>query len=322
MIKIKNIVKKILPVADIFVLPLVYTAALLLKLIRRVGVNNMPYSKAVFMKIGVFPIINHYYEPLFNTQNLSRPLNQVRSLPGIDFNEVEQIALLEKFNFNDEFKLIDINKTDELRFHINNSAFASGDAEYFYNLIRFKKPSRIYEIGSGLSTLLAIQAIQKNKDENSTYTCEHLCIEPYEMPWLEKAGVKVIRNLVENVDKSLFLALEENDILFIDSSHIIRPQGDVLYEYLELLPILKVGVIVHVHDIFSPRDYLKEWIVDEVKFWNEQYLLEAFLTANKEWKVIGALNFLHHRHFDKLKKSCPFLSEEREPGSFYIQKII
>jgi hypothetical protein len=142
------------------------------------------------------------------------------------------------------------------------------------------------------------------------------------MPWLEKTGVTVIRERVEKVDKALFLELSENDILFIDSSHIIRPQGDVLYEYLELLPNLNKGVIVHIHDIFSRRDYLKQWIVDEVKFWNEQYLLEAFLTGNREWKVIGALNYLHHSYFDKLKQTCPFLTKEREPGSFYIQKII
>ena len=141
------------------------------------------------------------------------------------------------------------------------------------------------------------------------------------MPWLEKTGVTVLRERVESVSKNLFSELGENDILFIDSSHIIRPQGDVLYEYLELLPILKPGVIVHVHDIFSPRDYLKQWLVDEVKLWNEQYLLEAFLSGNREWKIIGALNYLHHTYYDELKRTCPFLNREREPGSFYIQKI-
>src|SRR4029078_2458503 len=101
-----------------------------------------------------------------------------------------------------------------------------------------------------------------------------------------------------------------DDILFIDSSHIIRPQGDVLFEYLELIPSLKAGVIVHVHDIFSPKDYLKEWVIDEVHFWNEQYLLEAFLTCNSDWKVIGALNYLHHNHYQHLQATCPFLTQD------------
>ena len=229
--------------------------------------------------------------------------------------------MLQQFDFNDELKQISLNKSGELDFYINNPAFTSGDAEYFYNLIRLKKPTKIFEIGSGYSTLLAAKAIKKNKEEDARYQCKHICIEPFEMPWLEKTGVTVIRKRVEQADKTLFLELAENDLLFIDSSHIIRPQGDVLYEYLELLPSLKAGVIVHIHDIFSPHDYLKQWVVDEVKFWNEQYLLEAFLTNNKEWKIIGALNYLHHTHYNELKLTCPFLNDKREPGSFYIQKV-
>jgi hypothetical protein len=109
--------------------------------------------------------------------------------------------------------------------------------------------------------------------------------------------------------------------VFVDSTHVIRPQGDVLFECLELLPSLKKGVIVHIHDIFSPRDYLEEWLREKVRLWNEQYMLEAFLTANAEWKITAALNFLQHHHYEALEKACPFLTPQREPASFYIQKI-
>jgi hypothetical protein len=207
------------------------------------------------------------------------------------------------------------------KFYLNNGAFESGDAEYWYQLIRTIKPRRIFEIGSGNSTLMAIKAIDRNYDDDPHYKCEHICIEPYEMPWLEEAGVSVVRKKVEDVELSFFSKLQDNDILFIDSSHIIRPQGDVLFEYLELLPSLNKGVIVHVHDIFSPKNYLKQWLIDEVRFWNEQYLLEAFLLHNSSWTIVGALNYLHHNHYEKLKSVAPFLTPEREPGSFYIQKI-
>ena len=95
----------------------------------------------------------------------------------------------------------------------------------------------------------------------------------------------------------------------------------MLFEYLEIIPTLTKGVIVHVHDIFSPRNYPKEWIEDEVKFWNEQYLLEAFLSHNHSWEVIGALNYLHHNHYAKLKAVAPYLTPDREPGSFYLQRV-
>jgi len=280
----------------------------------------MPFCKRVLMRVGVFPITNHYYEPLFDSRLLRRPLDQNRDLPGIDWNTDEQLHILKSFCFNEELKGIPDTRTDELTFHFNNHAFESGEAEYLYNLIRLKKPARIFEIGSGYTTLMAIKAIKKNQEEIVGYKCKHLCIEPYEMPWLEKTGATIVRQRVEEVDKAVFSELEKGDILFIDSSHIIRPQGDVLFEYLELLPTLKTGVIVHIHDIFSPRDYPKEWVVDEVRFWNEQYLLEAFLTCNQNWKVIGAVNYLQHNHYQHLKATCPYLTQDREPSSFYIQK--
>ncbi len=140
------------------------------------------------------------------------------------------------------------------------------------------------------------------------------------MPWLEQAGAQVLRSKVEDIDRTLFETLSENDILFIDSSHVVRPQGDVLVEYLELLPALQRGVIVHVHDIFSPRDYPEEWVHERVRLWNEQYLLEAFMSFNNTFKIIGALSFLNHFHHDALKSKCPSVSESF-PSSFYMQKV-
>ncbi len=188
-------------------------------------------------------------------------------------------------------------------------------------MVRYKKPNNVIEIGSGYSTLLVSKALKKYQNEDNSYKYDHICIEPYEQSWLEKLNLKVIRKKVEECDRDLFSKLEAGDLLFIDSSHMIRPQGDVLFEYLELLPTLKAGVIVHIHDIFSPKDYPENWIIKENKFWNEQYLLEAFLISNKDWKIIGALNYLKHNYYNDLSSICPFLTPGREPGSFYIQKI-
>ena len=131
----------------------------------------------------------------------------------------------------------------------------------------------------------------------------------------------MLRKKVEDVGLELFGDLGENDVLFIDSSHVIRPGGDVLFEYLELLPRLRPGVIVHIHDIFSPRDYPQQWLVDWVRLWNEQYLLEALLSENPHWKIIGALNYLKHTHYDALHAVAPFLTPVREPACFYIQRL-
>lgn len=310
-----------LPIADIVLMPFVYPAALLLKLIRRGGVHRLPLCRNALINVGVFPIRDHYYEPQFDHRNPKFDFSLDRSLPGIDWNVAGQLEMLERLTFSDELAGLPQSKPEHLRFHLNNGAFESGDAEYWYQLIRATKPKRIFEVGSGYSTLMAIDAIQKNCDESPSYTCEHVCIEPYEMQWLDEVGVSVIREKVEDIDLSFFSQLEEDDILFIDSSHMIRPQGDVVFEYLQLLPTLNRGVIVHLHDIFSPKNYPKAWLADEVKFWNEQYLLEAFLTHNDGFRIIGSLNYLHHKHYERLNSVARFLTPEREPGSFYIQKI-
>lgn len=317
----KKLILRFLPLADMILVPFVYPAAWLLKIIRRVGVHRVPLCKHCLIKVGVFPIRNHYYEPQFDNRNPKLEFSQDRSLPGINWNISEQKEMLEKFRFSQELADIPYEKPNTLKFYLNNDAFNSGDAEYWYQLIRTIKPRRIFEVGSGHSTLMAINAIHRNHEDDPSYKCKHICIEPYEQPWLEQAGVSVIRKKIEEIEVEFFSELQENDILFIDSSHIIRPQGDVLFEYLELLPSLNRGVIVHVHDIFSPKNYIKKWLSDEVRFWNEQYLLEAFLSHNNSWKVLGALNYLHHHHYEILKSVAPFLTPEREPGSFYIQKI-
>jgi hypothetical protein len=309
------------PIIDILILPAVVASALVLRFVRRIGVHKFPISKRAMLSVGLMPIRDHYYEPLFQKKHLLKPLSAERNLPGIDWNISAQLALLDTFQYEQELEILKDGYSDELTFHFQNGAFGAGDAEFWYQIIRTKKPARIIEIGSGNSTKLARAAILQNQLDDPTYNCEHTCIEPYEMPWLEKLGIGIIRQKVEEVDPILFDQLGHNDILFIDSSHIIRPQGDVLYEYLELLPSLKPGVIVHVHDIFSPRDYPEEWVLDEIRFWNEQYLLEAFLTSNLSWKILAGVNYLHHNHFEKLSQKCPKLKVDHEPGSFYMQKL-
>src|SRR5690606_20784495 len=145
-----------------------------------------------------------------------------RILSGIDFNIDLQKEIIQSFTFNDELCSFPREKTTSLEYFYNNDMFGSGDSEYYYNLIRSHKPSRIIEIGSGNSTLMAINAIKKNSQEDREYSCELVCIEPYEMPWLEQTQAKIIRKKVEDVDIDFFQCLNENDILFIDSSHVIR----------------------------------------------------------------------------------------------------
>ena len=286
----------------------------------RFGGRRLKFSRELLKKVGVYPIRDHYYYPLFKDSRLKKSLREPRNLPGIDFCLEKQLHLLGKLTFAKELEDMKLNekKYEIKEFYINNESFESGDAEFLYQIIRFFKPKNVIEIGSGYSTKIANKALLRNKSENEE-DFSHICIEPYEMPWLETLDVRVIRNTLENCEIEISNKLEANDLLFIDSSHIIRPQGDVLKEYLEIIPRLKSGVIIHVHDIFTPRDYLDQWIREDVLFWNEQYLLECLLSNTQRYEILGALNFIKHSNYSKLKKVCPYLNKNNEPGSIYFK---
>ena len=120
---------------------------------------------------------------------------------------------------------------------------------------------------------------------------------------------------------SEFLSLEENDILFIDSSHVLRIGGDVRYEYLEILPRLNRGVIVHAHDIFCPAEYPRQWVLEHYHFWTEQYLLQAFLTFNDSFEVLWGSSYMHINHPDKLEAAFSSYGRDVEsPSSFWMRK--
>jgi hypothetical protein len=312
----------VIPAGDVLLAPFIFVAACLLKLVRRVGVYRMTLSHAILRRVGVFPIRDHYYEPLFNPRHLRRPLEDARLLPGIDMNAGGQLELLRQFRYEAELSALGRNSPAGFRF--DNPNFGPGDAEFLYSAIRHYRPLRILEVGSGHSTLMMLEAIAANRVEHPGYACGLTCVEPYEMPWLERTpGIAVLRQRIEDLDERQVLALRANDILFIDSSHVIRPQGDVLREYLELLPVLAAGVLVHLHDIFTPRDYPRRWVVDEVRLYNEQYLFEAFMCGNGGFRIVGALNFLVRNHRAELTARFPLLRAappDYEPGSMWLVK--
>jgi hypothetical protein len=316
----KKVAIFIIKILDLILLPFTFLSALLLYSIRKIGLMDMTRFKMslkIFKYIGMIPVINHYYEPYYANKN---NLRTNRELAGIDFNISEQLSILRSFNYSDELKRIPIEKPDNLKFYYKNDSFPPGDSEYWYSIIRKYKPKIIIEIGSGNSTLMAKTAILENKKNDNTYCCEHVCIEPFEAHYLDNIDVKVIRKKVENINLDVFSRLLKNDILFIDSSHIIKPKGDVLFEYFEIIPQLNSGVIIHIHDIFTPKEYLNSYY-DNFWLWNEQYLLEAFLQFNDKFRIIGALNYLKNKYPDLLKEKFPiFQKYGGEPGSFYLIK--
>ena len=249
----------------------------------------------------------HYYEPIPDFRSITREqLERRREFPSIDFRWNDQLRLLHELaaGYRDE-----LSNTD-----FQNDYFNGFDAAVYYSLIRHLKPRRVVEVGSGYSTRIAHKALARN-GPNGRLTC----IEPHPEERLNGRGLNVhlIQQRVEEIDVSFFSQLEANDILFIDSSHTVKFGSDVCYEFLEVLPALKPGMWVHVHDIFFPHDYPAEWILKRRLALNEQYLLEAFLSFNREFEVALANHWLALDHGPAVRELWP---HEASSSSFWFYR--
>jgi predicted O-methyltransferase YrrM len=155
--------------------------------------------------------------------------------------------------------------------------------------MRHFRPRRIVEVGSGFSTAAMLDTIDRDPALGST---KITCIEPYSkrLRWLlrkqdSEGRVTVIDDVVQTVEPKFFESLEENDILFIDSSHCAKVGSDVNHLFFEVLPRLRPGVLIQVHDIGYPFEYPKSWILSG-RSWNEAYLLRAFLQFNDRFALV------------------------------------
>jgi hypothetical protein len=274
---------------------------------------------------GFHVLPSDYHQPVPDTRVLPLSLwNRVSDLPFVDMREEHQKQLLlqivERFK-NEYTSMPQGASTEEFGYYLGNIAFEAVDAEILYGLIRLLKPKRMYEIGSGFSTLLAADALRRNRADG--HSCRFITIDPYPSEELEgklPSDVKLCRLPVQDVSLGEFESLCENDILFIDSSHVCRIGSDVQFLFLEVLPRIRPGVVVHVHDIFIPVEYPKQWVIDWHRFWNEQYLLQMFLSFNTVFEVLWAGQWMHIKHPDLLMKAFPSYKPGVSPASFWFRR--
>ncbi len=222
----------------------------------------------------------HFYSPIVDNQSLG-PLLGYDPIGGeIELNLANQLSLLSKIS---SLGLIfPKNKELSCRYYSNNDQYAEGDAFILSGLIKYLKPKKIIEIGSGYSSAVVLETIE---EMDTKFTL----IEPFTERLLSlinsEDDVEIIEDFVQNVDVSIFEDLGENDILFIDSSHVGKSNSDVLWELFKILPRLNSGVWIHFHDQFWPFEYPEAWVRGDNRSWNELYFLRAFLAYNKKFSI-------------------------------------
>lgn len=274
-------------------------------------------------KQGAFPA-GHYYSPIPDRDDvreyveLRKPLSL--ELPDVKLNKEKQFELLNDYlRFYDELPFPE-KQNKEYRYYYDNNWYSYSDAIFLYSFLRKHEPKRIIEIGSGFSSAVMLDTVDGFFSHHPDITF----IDPYPdrlnslLRNDDEKHVKIINKKVQEVPVELFLSLKAGDLLFVDSSHVLKCGSDLQLLMFEILPLLPSGVFVHFHDVFYPFDYPTEWL-KEGKYWNENYFLRAFLSYNYDWSVSFFNTYVALAFNDFIKDKMP-LCIKNSGGSLYIQR--
>lgn len=287
----------------------------------------------ICLKEGFLPVPVHFYSSLPDLDDLKERSvwDIVNELPGIDFRTEEQSALLQLLGkrFGSECRWPFDCTSDDTEFYLNNSSFGFGCAASTHCMIRWHRPDTVIEIGSGMSSRVIATSLAANGRDG--YPGRHVMVDPYPgdavRAYASADGATLIESRVELLQSDFFSRLKAGDILFIDSSHSVKIGGDVNYLYLNIMPRLNSGVVVHIHDISLPYEYSRTYTTSESfrQFWTEQYLLQAFLAFNTQYDVLLGMHHLMVNHAPLFKAAFPYYQPDLHPyisGSFWMQRRI
>jgi hypothetical protein len=299
----------------------------------------------MLQSLGISLVPNHYYWPVPDLKELEARKWPTEQFPvGVDLALEKQLDFLRSVvpEYEPEWGSPS-GAIGSAGYTRGNGFFETVDAEIAYCLVRHIKPKRIIEVGGGYSSRVLAAALDKNLKADGVRG-ELLTIDPHPDRFPKEAlsdRVRLIAASVQSIDLDIFLSLEAGDFLFLDSTHVVGIGSDVVREYLEILPRLNRGVLIHAHDIFIPSDYPQDMVLQNLSFWSEQYLLEALLTFNPRFEVLWGSSamqgfdpealehaFPHWKHsYRNMARSkrrfLPSLDGDRVwPSSFWMRKVI
>jgi len=237
-------------------------------------------------------------------------LAKPRVLPNIDLRTSPALELLAQLKpFTAELDTIPYEFSTDAPFWFTPEfleSFPDYDTAVLYSMLRHLKPKRYVEVGCGYSSIVSSYALQRNQKEGAV--CDAIYADPEPRLPLNKtlSAGRFLRQRVQDVPLGLFTSLEPGDVLFIDTSHVIKIQSDVEHELLRIVPSLKAGVWIHFHDVFTPYDYPEEWVRRPMRLTsNEQYGLECLLSGGNRYQIEIPLHYLVRDHLAAVKEFYP-----------------
>ncbi|WP_287586335.1 class I SAM-dependent methyltransferase [Candidatus Borrarchaeum sp.] len=283
-----------------------------------------------FERFGIHVLPVHYSSPVPDTRELRKNLNEWYrewSFTGVDFNIDEQIKLLDSLR-GYGLECNDLPHYEKVAAQGFGAGYGEVESHILHAMIRYFNSRIIIEVGSGISTFFAVNALSLNKREKELDS-RMICIEPYPQLSLKKiegdCKIEIVPKLVQHFDVDFFKILGKGDILFIDSSHIVKINSDVNYLFLEVLPNLNKGVVIHIHDIPFPYptpnpDY---FIFRRHQFWTEAALAQAFLVHNFAFRILLCSSYLHYKAPEALSSVFSIYDSKKHfPASLWLQKVL
>jgi hypothetical protein len=276
-----------------------------------------------FQRLGFHLTGDHFYEIVPNTRTVARKYFEgARPLPGIDWrlNECEQRALRLVNDYGPEYP----QACARFGFRERNAYFRGMDALMLYLVLRDTKPSKIVEVGQGFSTRIALAALERNAQETGTRPL-FVSVDPYARFVAEDVPSAISLELIRRdlTEVEIGPLVEACEFFFVDSSHVYKFGSDVALELTTIYPQLPAKTLLHLHDIFSPFDYPRDWIVDDKRFWNEQYAFECFLMFNSVFETYLPVHLLARssKNVTDAIRRLPVDDEfEFSGSSFYISR--
>jgi predicted O-methyltransferase YrrM len=293
------------------------------------AILNVPYFGKKIRQLescGYEP--GHYYSTIPDLKEVQKRRSEIfskRLLRGIDLNREKQFDLLKEFEkyYKDLPYNFDNQAPGKTRYQVKDAWYRYSDTIMLYSMIRFLKPSRIIEIGSGYSSAIML-------DTNDLFfnsSIKLTFIDPYTERLYslfnddDRKKQEVLQNAVQDVSLDIFRGLEKNDILFVDSSHVSKVGSDLNHILFEILPVLNSDVYIHFHDIHYPFELPEHWVFRKKWFWNENYLIRAFLTGNPHYEIVNFNTYLHHEFPEWFRENMPScLTGSEDVGSIWIHK--
>jgi Methyltransferase domain len=289
--------------------------------------DRFPYVsrlRRMLREAGAFPP-GHYYSPIPNHSEVLRCVESMKvedpNVLDIQFNHQAQFDVLEEFSvFYDDLPFPQ-HRNDACRYYYDQTVFCYPDAIFLYSFLRQTKPSRIIEVGSGLSSAVILDTVERFFQRTPDITF----VEPNADPLnrilrdTDRKTARVLEQQVQDVPIDVFRSLQAGDLLFIDSSHVVKCGSDLQFMLFEVLPQLPIGIYVHFHDVFATFEYPQRWLLSGW-YWNEAYFLRAFLMNNNAWDIYFFNNYVRRRFEKFLKEKMPLCLNDIG-GSLYIRRV-